>query len=161
MNKSWKNKSEKLKEKNFDFILLVGLIHEVENPEELMKAVRKICNENTRVLITTNNSNSFHLTLAYESGLIPQLGILTDKAKSYQRHSAFTMEQMENLAIKHSFQVLEKGSYFIKPFAHSQMKMLLDQHIISEIVLDGLDRMIKYMPELGAENYCVVKPVKK
>lgn len=66
---------------------------------------------------------------------------------------------MEKLAIRHSFQILEKGSYFIKPFAHSQMMALLDQHIISEAVLDGLDKMVKYMPELGAENYCVVKPV--
>lgn len=153
------NREEELKEKKFDFILLVGLIHEVEDPEKLVQAVRAICTEDTRVLITTNNPNSFHLTLAYEAGLIPKLGILTDKAKSFQRHSTFTMEQMEKLAIRHSFQILEKGSYFIKPFAHSQMKALLDQHIISEAVLDGLDKMVKYMPELGAENYCVVKPV--
>lgn len=153
------NRVLELKKKKFDFILLVGLIHEVEDPQNLMRAVREICDENSHVLITTNNPNSFHLTLAYEAGLIPQLEILTDKAKTFQRHSTFTMGQMEQLARDSSFEVIEDGAYFIKPFAHSQMKVLLDQHIISNEVLDGLDRMVKYMPELGAENYCVVKPI--
>lgn len=153
------NRAEELREKEFDFILLSGLIHEVENPELLVDSVRKICNVNTRVLITTSNPNSFHLRLAYEAGIIPQLGILTDRAKSFQRHSTFTMEEMENLVRRHSFEVLEDGAYFVKPFAHSQMKKLLDLQIIEERVLDGLDKMAEYIPELAAENYCVVKPV--
>lgn len=153
------NRVEELEKKDFDFILLLGLIHEVDDPEELVEAARKICGKNTHVIISTSNPNSFHLTLAYESGLIPHLGVLTDKAKSFQRHSTFTMEEMKKLVCRHSFEVIDEGSFFIKPFAHSQMKALLDQHIISEAVLDGLDKMVKYMPELGAENYCVVKPV--
>lgn len=151
------NRVEELQEKKFDFILLVALIHEVKDAQELVAAVRKICHKDTKVLITTNNPKSFHLTLAYESGIIPQLGILTDKAKSFQRHRVFTMEEMKELAKDNAFEVLEEGSYFVKPFAHSQMKALLDNHIITEDVLDGLDKMIKYMPDLGAENYCVVK----
>lgn len=152
------DKAAELQEKNFDFILLAGLIHEVEDANKLMSSVRKICPPNGHVLITTNNPHSFHLTLAYESGIISQLGLLTDKAKSFQRHHTYTMEEMKQLACKHAFSVVEEGSYFIKPFAHSQMKELLDNHIITEAVLDGLDKMIKYMPELGAENYCVVRP---
>lgn len=152
------DKADELREKSFDFILLAGLIHEVEDVDRLMSSVRRICPDNGYVLITTNNPNSFHLTLAYEAGIIPKLGLLTDKAKSFQRHHTFTMEEMKQLAWKHDFSVVEEGSYFIKPFAHSQMKALLDKHIITEAVLDGLDKMIKYMPDLGAEIYCVVKP---
>ena len=155
------NRVNELYEKKFDFILLVALIHEVEDAQELVSAVRHICHKNTKVLITTNNPNSFHLTLAYESGIIPQLGILTEKAKSFQRHSVFSMDEMKELARNNSFEVIEEGSYFIKPFAHNQMKALLDYNIITEDVLDGLDKMIKYMPDLGAENYCVVTPYEK
>lgn len=151
------NKTDLLREKEFDFILLVGLIHEVEDADKLMEAVRKICFEDTYVLITTNNPKSFHLTLAYESGLIPQLGILTGKAKAFQRHSTFTMEEMKRLIERHSFSIVEKGSYFVKPFAHSQMKLLLDNQIIGEEVLNGLDALTKYIPEFGSEIYCIVK----
>lgn len=155
------NRVEELYKKKFDFILLVALIHEVEDAQKLVASVRNICHKDTKVLITTNNPKSFHLTLAYESGIIPRLGILTDKAKAFQRHRVFTMEEMKDLAKNNAFEVLEEGSYFIKPFAHSQMKALLDNHIITEDVLDGLDKMITYMPDLGAENYCVVKPCAK
>lgn len=150
------NRVEELKEKRFDFILLVGLIHEVENADELVAAIKNICHKETKVIVTTNNPNSFHLTLAYESGLIPELGILTDKARSFQRHKVFSMEDMKDLMKANSFVVLEEGSYFVKPFSHKQMKQLLDYNIITKDVLDGFDKMIKYMPELGAENYCVV-----
>ncbi len=151
------NRVDELQKQNFDFILLVGLIHEVEDSDKLMDAVSRICRENSYVLITTNNPNSFHLTLAYESGIIPQLGILTDKAKSFQRSSAFTMEEMKSLALKYGFSIVEEGSYFIKPFSHSQMKELLDRQIIDRAVLDGLDGLTKYIPGFGAENYCIVK----
>ncbi len=151
------NKVSVLKEKRFDFILLVGLIHEVEDVHKLMSSVKEICCEDTYVLVTTNNPNSFHLTLAYESGLIPKLGILTGKAKSFQRHSTFTMEEMKRLVEHYSFSIVEEGSYFVKPFAHNQMKLLLDKQIIREEVLNGLDKLIKYIPEFGAEIYCVIK----
>lgn len=49
--------------------------------------------------------------------------------------------------------VLERGSYFVKPFTHAQMEACLENGILSEKLLDGLDRMTKYMPELGAEIY--------
>ncbi len=152
------DKVDELQGKDFDFILLAGLIHEVEDVDRLMNSVRRICPEHGHVLITTNNPHSFHLTLAYESGIIPHLGLLTDKAKSFQRHRTFTMEEMKQLICKHGFSVVEEGACFVKPFAHSQMKALLDNHIITEAVLDGLDKMVKYIPELGAENYCVVRP---
>ena len=151
------NRVDELKVKSFDFILLVGLIHEVEDPDKLMDAVKRICKRESYVLITTNNPESFHLTLAYEAGMIPQLGILTDKAKSFQRNAAFTMDEMKNLVQKYCFTVVEEGSYFIKPFSHRQMKEIVDNQIIGREVLDGLDGLIKYIPQLGAENYCIVR----
>lgn len=151
------NKVDELKDKKFDFILLIGLIHEVEDPNRLMDAVNKLCSKDSYVLITTNNPYSFHLTLAYEAGMIPQLGILTDKAKSFQRNSAFTMDEMKKLAQNHGFSVVEEGSYFIKPFSHGQMKKIVDNQLIGREVLDGLDGLTKYIPELGAENYCVAR----
>lgn len=150
------NRVEELKTANFDFILLTGLIHEVEDPDALVETAAQLCSDHTHVLVTTSNPNSFHLTLAYESGIIPHIGVLTDKAKSFQRQSTFTMEQMKELLMKHGFKIEKSGSYFVKPFAHSQMKALLDNHIIDTKVLDGLDAMIKYMPDMGAEIFCIV-----
>lgn len=159
INNFLENTISELKDIYFDCILLVGLIHEVEDPVKLVGCVRGLCNEKTTVIVTTNNPNSLHLTLAYESGLIPHLGGLSDKAKQFQRHNTYTMSQMKDLLESEKFTIIDEGSYFIKPFSHAQMKRLLDEKIISMDVIDGLDKMIKYMPEFGAENYCVCKPL--
>ena len=45
------------------------------------------------------------------------------------------------------------GSYFVKPFTHKQMENLLKEGIINEKIIDGLNGMTKYMPNLGSEIY--------
>ena len=48
---------------------------------------------------------------------------------------------------------MSKGSYFIKPFNHKKMAELLELEIIDKQLLVGLDNMIKYFPENGAEIF--------
>jgi len=55
------------------------------------------------------------------------------------------------------FQVLESGTYFIKPFSHKQMSELIESKIIDVKVLDGLYKMTGYMPDLGSEIYAEFK----
>lgn len=47
----------------------------------------------------------------------------------------------------------DSGSFFVKPFTHAQMEQCLNNGVVGENVLDGLDKMIEFMPELGAEIY--------
>lgn len=151
------NQSESLQKINFDMILCVSLIHEVEDPQLLLDTIAKLCHPDTYVVLITNNAKSFHQILAIESGLVSGIGHLSTRAKKMQRHNSFTHEQMDEMLRKNHFTTVETGSFFVKPFTHAQMKSLLDQKIITMDIIDGLDRMIKYMPELGAENYWVIK----
>ena len=36
---------------------------------------------------------------------------------------------------------------------HEQMERVLNLHIISEAIIEGLDKMIKYIPDLGSEIF--------
>lgn len=103
-------------------------------------------------MIVTNNPKSFHLLLAYEAGLIDSLNVISERAKNFQRHNLFSIEEMEDMLKRCGFKILEKGSFFVKPFAHSQMKALIDNNIISDAVLDGFDAMIKYIPDMGQKT---------
>ena len=151
------NKTDYLKSKHYDMILFIGLLHEVDNPFAVLKSVYDVCEVGTKVIILTSNPKSFHLTLAYESGLIPRLGIITPMAEKFQRKYVFDMKDMLTLAEKCGFKILEKGSHYVKPFSHNQMRALIDNDIIPISVLDGLEKMVEYMPEMGAEIYCVVE----
>lgn len=142
----------------FDFILCLGLLHEVADPKKLLECVRKLCHKDTKLLVSTRNPKSMHLLLAYEAGIIPQLDVLSERAKSLQQQQPLDMEHMKKLLKCYNLDIIEEGSFFIKPFAHSQMKALLDNGIISPKVLDGLDNMTKYLPDMGAEIFCVTKP---
>ena len=57
-----------------------------------------------------------------------------------------------------NFKIIESGSYFVKPFTHDQMNKMLSLGIIDKSCLNGLDKMIKFLPGLGAElwNICSI-----
>ena len=69
----------------------------------------------------------------------------------------FNLDSLEELVGSVGFEVLDKGSYFVKPFTHGQMKSVLDNNIIDVNILNGLNKMIKYMPDLGSEIFVDVR----
>lgn len=151
------NKIENFNNNDFDFIILSGLLHEVTAPNTLLEAVFKICKKNTIVHINVPNYRAFHMLWAYESGLIPKLGDLSENAKLLQQNTTFDMEKLKKMAIASGFDIIGQGSYFIKPFNHSKMKSCLTNDIINEKLLNGLYKMTKYMPELGSEIFVNVR----
>lgn len=153
------NIDDKLKEESFDFIVLGGFLHEVEKPEIVLKAVREICSESTIVYSFVPNARSFHRLLAYEMGIIDSIYVNSGRHNELLlRKKVYDLHMFDELLTSNGFKVIESGSYFIKPFTHDQMHDLMRQVIIDKAVLDGLDRMIKYLPDLGAEiwNICSI-----
>lgn len=52
-----------------------------------------------------------------------------------------------------NIKILDSGSYFIKPFNHAKMQECLKLNILDSNLLNGLEKMVKYMPEYGAEIF--------
>ena len=151
-----------IKDKNFDFILLSGVLHEVPNQTELLSSIKSLCNNNTILHINVPNNKSFHLLWAYESGLIQQIGDLTATATHFNRHSTFDLSSLIAFVENAGFKVLDTsgGSYFMKPFNHAKMTELMKLGIIDENLLDGLNKLTKYFPNNGAEIFVNCKIAK-
>lgn len=152
--------SAKLMEtKNFDYIILSSLLHEVENPSRFLESVIPLCAENTVIHINVPNANSFHRLLGVESGYIKSIYNFSGSNILFQQHSVFDMDMLLGLikavSDKNSKNAnfLEMGSYFVKPFTHRQMEQCMENNIINNEIIEGFDRMIKYMPDLGSEIY--------
>lgn len=137
----------------YDMIICSGLLHEVEKPSNLLKKIAATCTNNTIVHINVPNAMSMHRVLARECGIIQDVTDMSEENQKLQQHSVYTLESLTALSEKNGFSVLDKGSYFIKPFTHLQMAKLLDHHIIDEKILDGFYGLIKYMPDLGSEIF--------
>lgn len=159
INDFLENRVEELKERNFDFIILSSLLHEVTEPENLLECVKSLCNSKTVVHINVPNSESFHLLWAYKSGLISHIGDLTATANVLQQHTTFNMKTLAEMVENSHFSIIDNGSYFIKPFNHKKMQTLLNENILDENLLEGLYDMVDYFPNNGAEIFvnCRVK----
>lgn len=147
----------KLKKHDYDFIILCGLLHEVECPERMMSAVHELCGPNTVVHINVPNAFSFHRLLAVEMGLIDSVHQKSETQIRMQQHRIFDPDSLSALITAAGFKVLDQGTCFIKPFTHSQMSQLMEAGFATEQMLDGFYGMERHMPRLGSEMFVDVQ----
>lgn len=140
-----------------DYIVVSGLLHEVENPLSFLKGLLKFCNENCVVHFNVPNAKSFHRLLALEMGLIKNEFEQSENQKRLQQNSTFDLPTFQQLLGEAGFSVIDSGSYFIKPFTHAQMQQLKDSSFLSKQMIDGLTKMIHYFPDNGAEIFVQAK----
>lgn len=141
-----------------DFIVVSSLLHEVERPECLLQALRGHCHENTVIHINVPNALSLHRLLAVEMGLIEDPFALSSTQQRMQQHSTFDLDSLVGLLESQGLEVLEKASYFIKPFTHAQMQVLCDSGFMTPSMLQGLAGLVRYLPDFGSEIYVNARP---
>jgi SAM-dependent methyltransferase len=142
-----------LRKFEFDYIIISCLLHEIEDLSLFLDKLRCILKPDTIVHVDVPNAYSFHRLLALEMGLINSVFEMSASNLQFQQQRVFDKVSLKVIIVQHGFKVIDSGSYFIKPFTHKQMSGLLGVKIIDSEVLDGLFKMIKYMPDLGSEIY--------
>lgn len=150
------NKIKELKI-NIDYIILSGVLHELDDPQKMLKSILELCGKNTVVHINVPNANSIHRLIALEAGLISDVHQISEQMERMQRRRTYDLSMLVSEITDAGFKVIDKGSYFVKPFTHNQMQQCMEMGIIDQKVLDGLGRLIKYMPEYGAGIYVNIR----
>jgi 2-polyprenyl-3-methyl-5-hydroxy-6-metoxy-1,4-benzoquinol methylase len=137
----------------YDLILLSGLLHEVPDPLRILEQVKVYCHEKTIVHINVPNANSMHRLLAVEMGIIENVYQTSPLQQTLKQPRIFDLKQLSSLSKEAGFQVIQTGSYFVKPFTHQQMIGLINQGILTEKMLDGFWGLSKYYPDSGSEIF--------
>lgn len=153
LNDVVENVTKRLKGEVFDFIIIGGFLHEIPNPSEVLNALKEISSESSILFTYLPNASSFHRLLAFEMGIIDSIYQQSEHDNLFKRQSHFDLISFEKFLSGNGFKTINKGSYFIKPFTSDQMAKLIDQNNFDSAIFDGLDRMVKYMPELGSEMF--------
>jgi hypothetical protein len=153
INDFFENIADQLVPETFDLVIIGGFLHEINNPDEVLQSVIKLCNKHTIVHSFVPNANSFHRLLAYEMGLIKDVYEKSGHDELFQRQLVYNMDSFQQLFIKNKLKIASSGSYFLKPFTNGQMAAIVAAGIFSNAVLDGLDQVIKYFPANGAELF--------
>ncbi len=144
---------ESLKKYSFDFIIISCLLHELENAQLFIEKIHQIIGPETMIHVDVPNAHSFHRILAREMGLIESVFEMSTANRHFQQHKIFDLSSLSEIIIENKFQIIDSGSYFIKPFTHKQMDEMVENNIINKEVLDGFYNMTKYMPDLGSEIF--------
>lgn len=146
---------------DYDMVICASLLHEVEKPSALLDAVVKVCNKNTVVHINVPNANSIHRLLGKEMKILEDVHDMSENNRTLQQNSVFDRNSLSKIVINSGLEIMEEGSFFVKPFSHAQMYEMMQRDILNENVLDGLYVLGKYMPEFGSEIYvnCRLKAV--
>ena len=148
---------ERLDFEIFDFIIVGGFLHEIPHPKKVLESLKKVSSDSTFIYSYVPNARSFHRLLAFEMGIINSIYQKSEHDKLFNRYNNYDMNSYNDLLSQNGFEVINKGSYFVKPFAHIQMNDLIVKNNFDKSIFDGLDKMIKYLPELGSELYSLFK----
>jgi ubiquinone/menaquinone biosynthesis C-methylase UbiE len=140
-----------LPEMPFDMVVVSCLLHEVDDPQALLAAVRRMCSSNTVVHVNVPNARSLHRLLAVAMGLIDRPEAHSQTQAAMQQRGIYDLQTLEVELFAAGFAVRERGSLFVKPFTHGQMQQLVDQRFMTPAMLDGLGRLADTLPELGSE----------
>lgn len=140
-----------------DFIICSSLLHELEDPGEMLKSISTVSHVHTLIHINVPNANSFHRILAKSMQIINSTKEKSERNVNLQQSKVYDMDELVSAVEGYSFRVVEKGSYFVKPFTHAQMWEILRSEIIDEKVLDGLYAMGEDTGGFGSEIYVNLK----
>ena len=136
----------------YDMIVVSCVLHEVPDPRALLNAVHRRCGPDTVVHINVPNAYSLHRLLAVAMGLIADPAAPSDTQRTMQqRATPYDRGLLEAELAASGLQVTDGGTLFVKPFTHAQMQQLVDQGFMTTAMLDGLDRLVQWLPELGSE----------
>lgn len=145
--------TKSLKNVDFDKIVMSSILHELEDIDENVKCLKELMTKNSLIHINVPNANSLHRILALEMGLLKSKDSITERQQILEQYHVFSLESLSNLFLKHGFKIIKQGSYFIKPFSHEQMNFIDQHELFPDNIMEGFDKLIKYLPEYGAEIY--------
>jgi 2-polyprenyl-3-methyl-5-hydroxy-6-metoxy-1,4-benzoquinol methylase len=138
-----------------DFVVCSGVLHEVENPGNILSAAKSVLSTGGTLHVNVPNAFSLHRRLARAMGLIKDEKEFSERNKTLSQFHVFDINSLMRLVEKNGFKIETSGGYFLKPFTHSQMESI--NTLLSPDILDGLFILGQEYPDLASEIYINAK----
>jgi SAM-dependent methyltransferase len=135
-----------------DVIVMAGVLHEVKDPQDLLRAAAALMKTHTILHVSVPNAHSLHRQLARAMGLIDDVTTPSAINEALGQPRVYTRVHLQEELRSAGFTILQSGGYFLKPFTHAQMAQLRDQ--LGTALLDGLFRLGQWHPDMASEIYC-------
>lgn len=144
--------------RRFDMIILSCILHEVAETKDFLSSVKRVSTPSTVIHVNVPNAFSLHRMLAFSMGLISSPKGTSDIQKLMKQNEVpYSLKTLTEELEAEGFCVFESGTLFVKPFTHQQMQTLSDLGFLTEEMLDGLENLVSFYPDLGSEIWVHAK----
>jgi 2-polyprenyl-3-methyl-5-hydroxy-6-metoxy-1,4-benzoquinol methylase len=139
-------------EKQYDHILLTGLIHELDDPTPLLRQLSTWLKHGGYFHVSWPNPESIHKQVAQIAGRIQSLKQKSERAQRFLTAASYTKTELFELIQASSPLLLEyyTGVLF-KPLSNAQMALLEEDYIWA------FDELADHYPDVSAMLYAVFK----
>ena len=92
INNFFENLTNELKENLYDFIIIDGVLHEVENSNNFLKLISYLSNPKTYIYINVPNANSLHRKIALEMNIIDNIFQKSNRNKIFEQKIIYSLD---------------------------------------------------------------------
>lgn len=142
---------------SFDMVMLSSVLHELNDPINILTGISNILSENGKVLIVVPNNQSVHRQFGVVLGKLEDTNSQTETEKLMQQKTNYSISSLQELILKVGFKVVYVSTSFVKPNTHKRMQEWLDQEILSNQDLDYLYDLSFAFHPFNAEIYMVIE----
>ncbi len=138
-------------EARFDLVLASGILEHVENPQEILRKIKRWLSGRGLFIAIVPNAASLHRRVGLHMGLMNsyyELGEL-DSRVGHRRY--YDLNSLKEEVTKSGLNVVDSGGILLKPLPNAEMDRL------SERYCDALYEIGRDYPELCAEIFVVCK----
>jgi len=138
--------------KKFDYILISGVLHEVDDVDHFFSKLLEASVESV-IHINVPNGNSLHRHIGMRMGILRDNLDFSIFNQRYQIMSVFDLPKLRKLVQDHTFTEIDAGYYGFKPFTHMQMDKLMKNSDFGLDVVRAMYSVADIIPEFSTEMF--------
>lgn len=140
----------------FDLVVMSFVLEHVLDPVALMRAsLGWLKPDNGRVFAVVPNMRAQSRLLGRAMGVVGELDELTPNDLAHGHRRCYDRARFDREVTSAGGRVLLRGGLMLKPFANFQMDRIIDDGIIGEEQLSGLEKLGQEFPDACAALYSV------
>ncbi len=134
-------------------VLLTNVLHEVDDPQALLKSASGLLADGGMLHVTLQNPNSVHRLAALDLGLISSLDTVSELGRRYATRRMLYQGDLIELIELAGLRVIDVRGVFLKPLPNVELQKL------GRSSLDALEAVAYRFPENCAMNYVLAQAI--
>lgn len=136
----------------YDAIVLGHVLEHVEDPQHILKKIKKWLQPNGIVLCAVPNARSIHRQVAVEMKIISSIFDQSEKDIHHGHMRIYTPETLQSEFLNAQLHVISRGGYWLKPLSDRQIEENWTDEMIRSFMKLG-----EQYPDISGELYLIAK----